>query len=157
METLFEVRFTNTQQLRSFEPLIRFDIDGRPQAKKPLNPDAVLKQLEIQKPQVKPSETPKQPTPEPVTVPKVQVVQESPKHSTEPKPEPPPNQSDQKSLPEDEEMDDGVVIVKKTPEEIAQAEVKPNDLKRKAPVTKATGPKPKKQSTLITSFFKKRE
>lgn len=37
MELLFESGFINTQPLREFEPLIRFDIDGNPQPRRPLN------------------------------------------------------------------------------------------------------------------------
>lgn len=37
MESLFETNFTNTQPLRKFEPLIRFDIDGNPQPRRPFN------------------------------------------------------------------------------------------------------------------------
>lgn len=36
MESLFEKEYVNTQPLRKYEPLIRFDLDGNPQPRKPL-------------------------------------------------------------------------------------------------------------------------
>lgn len=37
MESLFETNVANNQPLRKFEPLIRFDIDGNPQPRRPFN------------------------------------------------------------------------------------------------------------------------
>lgn len=40
MDSLFSGNYVNTQPLRKFEPLIRYDSDGNPQPKKPLDPSA---------------------------------------------------------------------------------------------------------------------
>lgn len=47
MDSLFETNFENTQPLRKFEPLIRFDIDGNPQPRRPLSD--TLKEEETQR------------------------------------------------------------------------------------------------------------
>lgn len=39
MESLFETDYVNTQPLRKYEPLIRFDSNGNPQPRKPLSID----------------------------------------------------------------------------------------------------------------------
>lgn len=40
MDSLFSGSYVNTQPLRKFEPLIRYDSEGNPQPKKPLNAPA---------------------------------------------------------------------------------------------------------------------
>lgn len=41
MDSLFETNYVNTQPLRKYEPLIRFDSDGNPQRRKPLQENAL--------------------------------------------------------------------------------------------------------------------
>lgn len=36
MEALFEKPYKNTRPLRKFEPLVRFDVDGNPQPRRPI-------------------------------------------------------------------------------------------------------------------------
>jgi len=46
MDSLFDTSFTCHQPFRKFEPLIRFDIDGNPQPRKPLQNVPSLPQQE---------------------------------------------------------------------------------------------------------------
>lgn len=49
MESLFETNQVNTQPLRKYEPLIRFDLEGNPQPRK------LLKDLDTKKPSQSPA------------------------------------------------------------------------------------------------------
>lgn len=47
MESLFDTKYVNAQPLRKLEPLIRFDVDGNPQPRKPLNAAPTLEEKVI--------------------------------------------------------------------------------------------------------------
>lgn len=78
MESLFETNYVNTQRLRKYEPLIRYDIDGNPQPRRQLDGD-----LKIE-------DSHKNPTPvsAPSSVPAVSATPAPSKHAAIPKPAP---------------------------------------------------------------------
>lgn len=42
MESLFDDKYSGISSLRKYEPLIRFDVDGKPQPRKPLSETPAL-------------------------------------------------------------------------------------------------------------------
>lgn len=58
MESLFDKDYVNTQPLRKYEPLIRFDLEGNPQPRRPLKDapqtSSALKEA-VEPPKPKPS------------------------------------------------------------------------------------------------------
>lgn len=129
METLFEVKYRNTQPLRTLEPLIRFDLDGRPQPKQAIDAAEIIKALEsstrIESKQMEKIEPTK--------------VQEN--------------------LPVENKHESTPKVTSEQPVKKPVESNKPtNDLKRKLEVpNKSNEPQAKKQQTSIMSFFKKRD
>lgn len=65
MDTLFETNYPNRQPLRKYEPLIRFDVDGKPQPRRQLEnaPKVVNAAPPLPKPKLEPQPVAEEPAP----------------------------------------------------------------------------------------------